>query len=56
MTATTPTVLDTGTLEVVDNTVDQTTGTVKLKGSFPNADAAALAGPVRQPAALSSTR
>ena len=30
-------VLDTGTLEVVDNTVDQTTGTVKLKGSFPNA-------------------
>ena len=32
------TVLDTGTLEVVDNTVDQTTGTVKLKGSFPNAD------------------
>lgn len=30
-------VIDTGTLEVVDNTVDQTTGTVKLKGSFPNA-------------------
>ena len=30
------TVLDTGTLEVVDNTVDQTTGTVKLKASFPN--------------------
>ncbi len=30
-------VLDTGTLEVVDNAVDQTTGTVKLKGSFPNA-------------------
>jgi multidrug efflux system membrane fusion protein len=30
-------VLDTGALEVVDNTVDQTTGTVKLKGSFPNA-------------------
>ena len=29
--------LDTGTLEVVDNAVDQTTGTVKLKGSFPNA-------------------
>jgi membrane fusion protein, multidrug efflux system len=28
--------IDTGTLEVVDNTVDQTTGTVKLKGSFPN--------------------
>ena len=30
--------LDTGTLQVVDNTVDQTTGTVKMKGSFPNAD------------------
>ncbi len=29
-------VLDTGTLDVVDNNVDQTTGTVKLKGSFPN--------------------
>ncbi len=30
--------LDTGTLQVVDNTVDQTTGTVKMKGSFANAD------------------
>ncbi len=30
------TVLDTGTLDVVDNTVDVTTGTVKMKGSFPN--------------------
>ena len=30
-------VLDTGTLQVIDNTVDQTTGTVKMKGSFPNA-------------------
>ncbi len=29
--------VDTGTLDVVDNTVDQTTGTVKMKGSFPNA-------------------
>lgn len=29
---------DSGVLQVVDNTVDQTTGTVKLKGSFPNAD------------------
>ncbi|MDX7950035.1 efflux RND transporter periplasmic adaptor subunit [Lichenihabitans sp. Uapishka_5] len=28
--------IDTGVLDVVDNTVDQTTGTVKLKGSFPN--------------------
>ncbi len=32
------TMLDTGTLQVVDNTVDQTTGTVKLKASFANAD------------------
>ena len=31
------TMLDEGTLLVVDNTVDQTTGTVKLKASFPNA-------------------
>ncbi len=31
-------VIDTGALQVVDNTVDQTTGTVKLKGSFPNPD------------------
>ena len=37
--ADTTSVIDTGTLQVVDNTVDQTTGTVKLKGSFPNADA-----------------
>ena len=29
-------VLDTGTLRVIDNAVDQTTGTVKLKASFPN--------------------
>ena len=31
--------LDTGALQVVDNTVDQTTGTVKMKGSFPDAQA-----------------
>lgn len=31
-------VLDTGTLEVVDNQVDQTTGTVRLKAVFPNAN------------------
>ena len=36
---TTGDLLDTGTLQVVDNIVDQTTGTVKMKGSFPNADA-----------------
>lgn len=31
------TVLDTGMLQVVDNQVDQTTGTVKMKAEFPNA-------------------
>lgn len=30
--------LDEGTLAVVDNEIDQTTGTVKLKATFPNAD------------------
>ncbi len=32
------TVVDRGTLTVIDNQVDQTTGTVKLKAEFPNAD------------------
>ncbi|HMF21620.1 MAG TPA: efflux RND transporter periplasmic adaptor subunit [Pseudolabrys sp.] len=32
------TVIDHGLLKVVDNQVDQTTGTVKLKAEFPNAD------------------
>jgi multidrug efflux system membrane fusion protein len=32
------TIVDRGTLVVVDNQVDQTTGTVKLKAEFPNAD------------------
>lgn len=32
------TVLDRGRLEVVDNQVDPTTGTVKMKATFPNAD------------------
>jgi membrane fusion protein, multidrug efflux system len=32
------TVVDRGTLQVVDNQVDQATGTVKLKAEFPNAD------------------
>lgn len=30
--------LDQGTVELVDNTVDQGTGTIKLKASFPNKD------------------
>ncbi|HET6605154.1 MAG TPA: efflux RND transporter periplasmic adaptor subunit, partial [Rhodopila sp.] len=32
-----PRTLDTGTLTVLDNQVDQTTGTIKLKATFPNA-------------------
>jgi multidrug efflux system membrane fusion protein len=31
-------VLDKGTLQVVDNQVDQTTGTIRLKADFPNAE------------------
>jgi multidrug efflux system membrane fusion protein len=31
-------ILDRGTLTVLDNQVDQTTGTIKLKATFPNAD------------------
>jgi len=34
----TDTVIDRGLLRVVDNQVDQTTGTVKLKAEFPNTD------------------
>jgi membrane fusion protein, multidrug efflux system len=30
--------IDTGTLDVIDNLIDQTTGTVKLKAVFPNKD------------------
>jgi membrane fusion protein, multidrug efflux system len=30
------TLLDRGTIDLVDNTVDQSTGTIKLKASFPN--------------------
>ena len=32
------TLLDSGTVELVDNTVDATTGTIKLKASFPNTE------------------
>ena len=32
------TVVDRGTLRVIDNQVDQTTGTIRLKAEFPNAD------------------
>ena len=33
-----PTSAETGTLTFVDNSVDMTTGTIKLKGTFPNTD------------------
>jgi membrane fusion protein, multidrug efflux system len=32
------TVTDKGTIEVIDNQVDQTTGTIKFKANYPNAD------------------
>jgi multidrug efflux system membrane fusion protein len=32
------TVIDTGTIQVIDNQVDQTTGTIKLKSIYPNAE------------------
>jgi membrane fusion protein, multidrug efflux system len=32
------TVIDKGTIEVIDNEVDQTTGTIKFKANFPNAN------------------
>lgn len=38
------TVLDHGTLSVIDNSVDTTTGTVKLKAIFPNAQSALWPG------------
>ena len=38
------TVLDRGTLDVLDNQVDQTTGTVRLKATFPNAELALWPG------------
>jgi multidrug efflux system membrane fusion protein len=38
------TVLDKGALDVIDNQVDQATGTVKLKGTFPNAELALWPG------------
>ncbi len=40
--------LDRGRVVVIDNQVDQTTGTVKIKGRIPQRQPAALARPVRQ--------
>jgi len=40
--------LDEGSLAVVDNEIDQTTGTVKLKATFPNKDLKLWPGKIRQ--------
>jgi multidrug efflux system membrane fusion protein len=37
-------VIATGTLELIDNEIDQTTGTIRLKGTFPNKDGALWPG------------
>lgn len=37
-------VIDTGVVELVDNEIDQTTGTIKLKATFPNAELALWPG------------
>ena len=37
-----------GTLALVDNLIDQTTGSVRLKATFPNQDNRAVAGTIRQ--------
>ena len=49
-------VLDTGTLAVLDNQVDPTTGTIKLKATFPNAEQSAVAGRLRRRAAAGGHR
>ena len=54
--ATTRPQLDHGTLLTIDNAIDATTGTIKLKATFPNADNTAVARPVRQRAAAGATR
>ena len=48
--------IDRGTLTVLDNQVDPTTGTIKLKATFPNERPAALAGRVRHCAAAGGRR
>ena len=48
--------LDTGTLTVLDNQVDPTTGTIKLKATFPNPEQPAVAGRLRRRAAAGGHR
>ena len=49
-------VLDTGTLTVLDNQVDPTTGTIKLKATFPNPEQSAVAGRIRRRAGAGGHR
>ncbi len=42
------TLLSTGALTVVDNQIDTTTGTIRLKATFANSGSAAVAGRLRQ--------
>ncbi len=46
------TLIDEGAVEVIDNLVDQTTGTIKVKAVFPNDKQQLLAGRLHQHAAL----
>ncbi|MDB5361991.1 MAG: efflux transporter periplasmic adaptor subunit [Rhodospirillales bacterium] len=50
------TALGRGTLELVDNQIDQTTGMVKLKATFPNEDGALWPGQFVNASVLVSTR
>ena len=43
--------VDSGKVQVIDNQVDPTTGTVRIKAEFPNANLQLWPGPVRQRAA-----
>ena len=46
------TVLDTGTLAVIDNQIDSTTGTIKLKATFPNTNLSLWPGQFVNPRVL----
>jgi multidrug efflux system membrane fusion protein len=48
--------LATGTLMLVDNVIDQTTGTIKLKGTFPNDDERLWSGEFVHVRLLNQTR
>jgi multidrug efflux system membrane fusion protein len=52
MDANNKTVLDTGTLAVIDNQIDSTTGTIRLKASFPNSNLSLWPGEFINPRVL----